>query len=146
MKIISLHQPWASLIACGAKQIETRSWRTEYRGPIAIHAAKTWTPALRDMAGSHPSIVYLPSYPWEPPLGCIVAVAQLVGVFSTDTFSTMPMNCGPHEREFGDYSKGRWAWILKDIRPLTTPYPYKGSQGLRYLPRPIEGDILQRVS
>jgi len=39
MKAITLWQPWASLIACGAKKYETRSWSTSYRGPIAIHAA-----------------------------------------------------------------------------------------------------------
>lgn len=41
MKAITLWQPWASLLACGAKHYETRSWPTNYRGPIAIHAAKT---------------------------------------------------------------------------------------------------------
>lgn len=40
MKALSLWQPWATLIANGAKQIETRSWSTSYRGPILIHAAK----------------------------------------------------------------------------------------------------------
>lgn len=40
MKAITLWQPWASLIAVGAKTIETRSWSTKYRGPLAIHAAK----------------------------------------------------------------------------------------------------------
>jgi hypothetical protein len=40
MKAITIWQPWASLLACGAKQYETRSWKTDYRGPIAIHAAK----------------------------------------------------------------------------------------------------------
>ena len=39
MKAITIWQPWASLIACGAKKYETRSWPTKYRGPIAIHAA-----------------------------------------------------------------------------------------------------------
>ena len=42
MKAITLWQPWASLIACGAKKYETRSWATRYRGPIAIHAAKKY--------------------------------------------------------------------------------------------------------
>ena len=42
LKALSLWQPWASLIAVGAKRIETRSWPTKHRGPIAIHAsAKT---------------------------------------------------------------------------------------------------------
>ncbi len=40
MKAITIWQPWASLIACGAKKYETRSWATNYRGPIAIHAAR----------------------------------------------------------------------------------------------------------
>ncbi len=40
MKALSLHQPWASLIAEGMKTIETRPWATKYRGPLAIHAVK----------------------------------------------------------------------------------------------------------
>jgi activating signal cointegrator 1 len=40
MKAITLTQPWATLVAIGAKRIETRSWPTNYRGPLAIHAAK----------------------------------------------------------------------------------------------------------
>ncbi|NEQ45665.1 MAG: ASCH domain-containing protein [Leptolyngbya sp. SIOISBB] len=39
-KIITLWQPWASLVAYGFKQYETRSWATNYRGPLLIHAAK----------------------------------------------------------------------------------------------------------
>ena len=45
MKALTIRQPYASLIATGAKTIETRSWSTQYRGPIAIHAGKsprTW--------------------------------------------------------------------------------------------------------
>lgn len=38
MKAITLHQPWASLVAEGVKTIETRSWSTKYRGPLVIHA------------------------------------------------------------------------------------------------------------
>jgi hypothetical protein len=39
MKALSLHQPWASLIGLGVKTIETRSWSTKYRGPLAVHAS-----------------------------------------------------------------------------------------------------------
>lgn len=49
-KAISLWQPWASLIAYGVKTIETRSWSTSYRGPIAIHAAKT-TKGIDELPG-----------------------------------------------------------------------------------------------
>ena len=40
MKMLSIRQPWASLIASGAKGIENRSWPTRYRGPILIHASQ----------------------------------------------------------------------------------------------------------
>lgn len=40
MKALTLTQPWATLVAIGAKSIETRSWKTNYRGPLAIHAGK----------------------------------------------------------------------------------------------------------
>lgn len=40
MKAITIIQPWATLIAIGAKRFETRSWATTHRGPIAIHAGK----------------------------------------------------------------------------------------------------------
>ena len=40
MKALSLMEPWAALIAAGVKSIETRSWRTAYRGPLYIHASR----------------------------------------------------------------------------------------------------------
>jgi hypothetical protein len=40
MKTITILQPYASLIACGTKKIETRSWTTKYQGPITIHAGQ----------------------------------------------------------------------------------------------------------
>lgn len=52
MKAITLHQPWASLIALGVKTVETRSWNTNYRGTLAIHAG------LHD-----PPMMHLPPLP-----------------------------------------------------------------------------------
>lgn len=40
MKVITIKQPWASLIAEGYKEYEFRSWKTKYRGDILIHAGK----------------------------------------------------------------------------------------------------------
>jgi|ERR1700758_4475866 hypothetical protein len=37
MKVIVIRQPWAWLIVNGFKDIENRSWRTRYRGPLMIH-------------------------------------------------------------------------------------------------------------
>lgn len=40
MKVLSIKQPWASLIAHGIKPIENRGWKTNFRGTILIHASK----------------------------------------------------------------------------------------------------------
>ena len=40
MKVITIKQPWATLIAEGYKEYEFRTWRTKYRGEILIHAGK----------------------------------------------------------------------------------------------------------
>lgn len=41
MKVITIKQPYASLIAEGIKEYEFRTWKTSYRGEILIHAGKT---------------------------------------------------------------------------------------------------------
>lgn len=53
MRILTLTQPWASLIAIGAKTLETRSWRTGYRGPLAIHYALCHMEPFRSVLRPH---------------------------------------------------------------------------------------------
>ena len=38
MRKLTIRQPWASLIICGEKDVENRTWTTRYRGELAIHA------------------------------------------------------------------------------------------------------------
>jgi len=93
MKFLTIRQPWASLIAVGAKTIETRGWSTTYRGPLAIHAGKAWPVPVGEWQvpsdrGPGPMIERLVSplagtYRWEAirtPLGAVVAVCDLVDV------------------------------------------------------------------
>ena len=51
MKAISIHQPWASLIALGEKHYETRNWKPQHRGPIIIHASKSFSKAESQRLG-----------------------------------------------------------------------------------------------
>ena len=128
MKIhaVTLWQPWASLVAQGAKHIETRSWLTSYRGPLAIHAAKRYTPDLQVMADQEPFRSALAGIDPEGYLGMVVAVAELVDcrLITADNIPPEP------ERSFGDYRPGRFMWILRDICKLAEPVPVKGKQGL----------------
>jgi len=120
---LTLWQPWASLIRYEVKRIETRSWTTSYRGPIAIHAAK------KPVAASD----YLELFELLPencdfPLGCVVAIANLVDcVEMTPEFITAQSE---QERLCGDWQPGRFAWILEIIRPVVPPIPATGGQKL----------------
>jgi len=137
MKALSLMEPWATLIALGAKRIETRSWSTSYRGPLAIHASRSMS---REAATSlHASKIQEAleaggyhqgsgprSNPYGLPLGAVIAVVTLVDV-QRITLKNIPAE---PERSFGDYSPGRFAWFLQDVHRLPEPVDAKGALGL----------------
>jgi hypothetical protein len=144
MKCLSLWQPWATLVAIGAKQCETRSWETLYRGPIAIHAAKKRSRELRNLclrqnAGDDRLILCLRQNAGDAdrliteslPFGAIIAVATLSKCERIDPLTT-PMD--DQERAFGDYTTGRFRWDLDNVRALHEPIPFKGHQGLFDIP------------
>lgn len=101
---LSLWQPWASLIALGYKTIETRPWRTNYRGPLAIHATASiprqvlldqewfgpiggFTIEKDNPRGSKPAYLLRGdrlSWPYRLPLGAVVATCRLAGCVRTD--------------------------------------------------------------
>ncbi len=138
MKALTLTQPWATLIAIGAKRIETRSWSTKYRGPLAIHAAKGFPKWAKEFA-HEPPVSVLFGMRHEYPRGCVIATCRLVDVLSTDkihyrtgeaSWRSPYRFLSVQEQRFGDYSAGRFAWILEDVQPLPEPIPAKGSLGL----------------
>lgn len=80
IKALTLWQPWATLVAIGAKQIETRSWATAYRGPLAIHAAKHTPKEAADVAFALPVTEALRAHDYHPgrlPSGVVMAVCEL---------------------------------------------------------------------
>lgn len=204
MKALTLWQPWATLIAIGAKTIETRSWSTNHRGPLAIHAAKT-TAGFYTLPGDCEGtdeggwrygyignfqagycyrttdegkrgdtfLVRLEGAPLEMslPLGAVVATANLVdcvpilagdrcdradqarlpyprietraddGLFPDGWIDLYHPTHGaaidpddglsiPEQAPYGDFTPGRYAWLLDDIEPLPEPIPARGAQGL----------------
>lgn len=139
MKALSLTQPWASLVALGHKQRETRSWSTPYRGRIAIHAAKGFPLPARRFAETERSLGRCPA---RIPLGAIVAVATLAGVARTEEVS--PAISGL-ERHLGDYGPGRWAWMLEDVVALGEPVPARGALGLWEMGREIEDAVRREL-
>lgn len=181
MKCISLWQPWATLLAIGAKRFETRSWRCGHRGPLAIHAAKTspydnygiraairadfeiWKEVLNgqcriDSTNRRIDLDGLPR-------GQVIGVASMVDCVSTDTllevaqlYQVGELRCmagklmyeghsdkaielankghvlTPRERIFGNYSSGRFGFLMADAKPLERAFEFRGQQGLFEVP------------
>jgi activating signal cointegrator 1 len=180
MKAITLWQPWASLVALGVKTIETRSWQTSHRGPLAIHAAAkkpvedekvgdwtvhemvngTWRMFLNDNEAKSLADESRPL-----PLGAVVATCTLVdcvriwpdipmqaswnepwsqitaGVIGANGQRYLTLDTWPgfgsadgryvgDQDPYGDFTPGRYGWLLADIVPLPEPVPAKGKQGL----------------
>lgn len=141
IKALSLTQPWATLVALGAKTIETRSWGTSYRGWVAIHASKGFPPWARDYVGMEPFVTALAGREVDAlPLGAIVALARLRacwGMAGVDTRERLIITdrracigLTPEEYAFGNYAPGRYGWEFADVRPLATPLPCRGALGL----------------
>lgn len=128
MKALSLWQPWASAIAVGAKTIETRSWWTPYRGALAIHAAKTDNAELREFFTWDACQSLRRHYPTfdDLPFGAIVATCRLVECLKTTDIDGLTTQ----ERALGDYTAGRYGWVLAEIRMLPLPIPARGAQQL----------------
>jgi activating signal cointegrator 1 len=135
MLAISLHQPWASMIAAGIKKFETRAYPPpksfEIGGWLAIHAAKkVLSDELRLWSRKHnldPDVM---------PYGTIVCVARITGAYQTGS-NGFVVDALDNSKflshsitidEFGDYSPGRWAWLLEDVIVPEQPIPERGHQ------------------
>lgn len=124
MKVLSLRQPWASLIKYNIKKIETRSWYTKYRGELYIHASKT------KVISKHVEHLEHLLNGIEIEYGCIIAKCKLVDcIYMDEAFLELIKN---NEIEYlcGEYSIGRYAWILEDIEPLVKPIYGNGKLGI----------------
>jgi hypothetical protein len=138
LKALTLHEPWASLVAYRFKEVETRDWYTSHRGPLAIHAGKT-KPDPTDVSrltfhlGHHGFEMPAPHY------GAIVCTCNLVACMPTalvqvtslklkDPF--VPARGWDFETPFGNYAVGRWAWILRDVVRCNPPIYVAGARKL----------------
>ncbi len=143
IKAISLWEPWASLMATGAKPTETRSWSTNYRGPLLICAAKKWGDPSQLRALADPrfqgGLAPLNGFRLNMnadrgynvteehmQLGMAVAIVELTDCQATQFLSRIYYHA---EKVFGDYRPGRFAWLTTKVRAIT-PFPVKGQQRL----------------
>lgn len=124
MKVLSVRQPWASLIVHGPKRVENRTWRTDYRGPLLIHAAKS----RKSLWPGADSIEGLPPLAF----GAIIGLVDLV-------------DCIPVERmrriaPADHFVEGPWCWRVANPRPIELA-PCQGTLGLFDLPDEIAASL-----
>ena len=126
MKVLSLTEPYATLIKNGCKNIETRRWKTNYRGKLYIHASQT---RITKECKNNKQLMSLVNLD-ELNYGNIICSCELVDCIEmTDEFIE---NVKKNTNEYitGIYAIGRYAWILKNIKILDKPIKAKGHLGI----------------
>ena len=125
MKIISIKQPWASLIIAGGtnirtgaidqKNIENRTWSTSYRGPVLFHASLRADTITADEVKRRFGV----RLPLELLFGGVIGMTEIVDCVR------------PHSSLW--YAPGCYGFVLSNSRPL--PFvPWKGALSLRSAP------------
>lgn len=122
MKAVSIKNPWGYLICVGIKDVENRTWKTNYRGKILIHASKTWDKWFNfdEYELSHffkvPKDVIDIVINRKIPFGAIIGEAELVDIVTNSpSIWAVP---------------GQYHWILKRQKLYDESIPAKGSLGL----------------
>jgi hypothetical protein len=153
LKALTMTQPWASLLVAGANRIETRSWNTRYRGPVAIHAAAGFPSHAKALCAQSPYREALAAAGFaaaaDLPTGRFIGVADLEEVVACDGSSAADIRrqsragtLPPHEADFGDFSAGRFGFVMVRMAPLATQLPARGMLGLWNVAPAVEEQIL----
>lgn len=137
MKAITIKQPWATLIALGEKRFETRGWQTKYRGELAIHAGKQvdrdacLEPEIK-AALVRNGILSISMLPTGSVIGTVTLkdCIQSVETWTAGYILENGERVYSPEYDFGDFTPGRYAWELGDVRQLLEPVPAKGQLSL----------------
>jgi activating signal cointegrator 1 len=129
-KALSLLQPWASLVVMGLKKIETRSWQTAHRGPLLIHASLGKKGKV--LANELPFSKYIADFD-ALPFGAIIGQVELEDIlpvehlfYSAEKLAALTLE----EKAFGDYTRGRYAWMFSEPVMFDEMIPVKGGLGI----------------
>ncbi len=113
MKALSIRQPWAGLIMLGIKDVENRSWSTDHRGSLGIHAARTLDVSNEELDE------YAQEYGFDP---ATLVYGALIGTVDV-VDCTMKVTSEWHH-------DGQYGWYLKNQKRFDKPVPMKGKQEL----------------
>lgn len=121
MKVLTIKEPWATLIIDGHKQYEFRSWKTNYRGKILIHAGKSLE---NDM------LKRFKDYNLNCSRGAIVGEADIVDcILVSNEFNKKLIEKDPIVYGRSNHVE-TYAWELKNIVKYDNPIHVRGKLGL----------------
>ena len=126
MKVLSITEPMATLICLGKKKIETRSWKTNYRGELYIHASLT---KIRKEWKDNKELMNLLDNS-SLNYGSIICKCNLVDCVYMDNDFINKIKKDNQEYICGIYELGRYAWILENVEILDTSIKVKGHLGI----------------
>ena len=115
MNALTICQPYAELIMRREKRVENRTWRTDYRGAILIHAGKSreWLMGSDDFD-----------------FGCIVGTVDLVGSIPLELLRKRIPGSKFFHLINHEHTEGPYCWIMENPVRLAKPIPCKGALGL----------------
>ena len=121
MKALTIKEPWASLIINGYKKYEFRSWKTNYRGKILIHAGKSL---------EKNQTIKFKDYNLEYSSGEIIGEAELVDCIKvTEEFNKELKKINPIVYGNSGHVEN-YAWKLENIKKYDEKIEVNGKLGL----------------
>lgn len=144
MNAISLPQPHATLAAHGLYTNLTFGWRTDYRGPIAIHASRTFRRSVLGLPAFINALESAGVSAQELTFDAILAVGDLYDVRRTRCFSASGSLIDPDtivipepEFAFGDFEPGNWAYRMRHVSLLHVPVGVFGGSNVWRVPEAV---------
>lgn len=120
MKVITLRQPWATLIAEGIKKYEFRSWKTNYRGKLLIHSG---------VGVDKKELKKFENSSLDFPHRKIVAIVELEDCLLLDEKLNKKI-IAENNLVYGDKIRNGYAWKLKNIKKVNCSNEVNGKLGL----------------
>lgn len=124
MKVLSIRDPWAWAIVHGGKDVENRTWRTTYTGPVLIHCAKALDELVAKDREEQADWV---EHGWDPKTfkdrrGHVIGIATMTGCVPARECKSDWANCWDGGPSF--------CFELRDVVPAICPMPIRGALGL----------------
>ena len=127
MRVLTLNEPWATLIKNKKKYIETRSWKTNYRGELYIYAGKKIIDKATKSRLDLMNLVKDDKMNYSK----IVCKCELVDyIYMTEEYIKKIKTEEPQQFICGEYAVWRYAWILTNIKPIENDKLVSGKLGI----------------